>query len=329
MALALQIGGTMRIGETDIALAPTYALLNAIARDGSVQGAAKRLGVSYRSAWGRIAALEAILARPVAVKTKGHGSVLTAFGTSLHATLEQTFERLGPLVDAERPELERRLAGVLGSGPVVLRLAVSNDTLLLDAIAEMPGIVVTIAGSTDALGKLAAGLADVAGFHFGSTDPAPDSPFAEVFRDPGLAIRPVLRREQGFMLAPGNPLGIRSVGDLVARGARYVNRQTGAGTRIWFDRLCAESGIRTSAVRGYATEEFTHQAVAALIAAGAADAGLGAQAVAERFGLDFLPVGEETYYLAMRLSADLGRIEPIIAAIRSRAETASGYAPVS
>jgi molybdate-binding protein len=101
------------------------------------------------------------------------------------------------------------------------------------------------------------------------------------------------------MVAPGNPLGLRDLADAVGAKARFVNRQRGSGTRRWFDRLLAQAAISPGAVRGYTDEEFTHQAVAAVIAAGRADAGLGVQAAAEKFGLDFLPLGEESYFLVL------------------------------
>jgi molybdate transport repressor ModE-like protein len=71
MKLSLSLAGQLRLSERDIALEPALALLDAVARERSVQAAARGLGVSYRSAWGRIASLEAALGRPVAVKTKG------------------------------------------------------------------------------------------------------------------------------------------------------------------------------------------------------------------------------------------------------------------
>lgn len=325
MRITLHLGGQVVAGDSALDLAAAHALLGALDAQASVQAAAARLGSSYRSAWGRLAALDAAFGRPVAVKTKGHGTVLTPFGAALLAALAETFGRVEPLLEAERARLEARLGAILGPGR--LRLAVSHDALVLDALAGFPEVAVTTAGSTDALARLAAGLADAAGFHFGAGVPEAGSPFAALFADPAMRIRPAFRREQGLMVAPGNPLGLRTVADLAAPGLRFVNRQRGAGTRIWFERLCAEAGIDPQAVAGRATEEFTHQAVAALIASGAADAGMGARAVAERFGLGFLPVGTETYFLAMRACADPLRLDQILAALRMRAAAATGYAP--
>ena len=80
---------------------------------------------------------------------------------------------------------------------------------------------------------------------------------------------------------------------------RYVNRQRGAGTRVLLDHELRRRGIAADAVGGYAREEHTHLAVAAAIAAGRADAGLGVMAAARAFGLDFVPVTREPYDLVL------------------------------
>ena len=100
-------------------------------------------------------------------------------------------------------------------------------------------------------------------------------------------------RVQGLMVKKGNPLGIKEFADI--KNARYVNRQRGAGTRILCDYLLDKNGISPGEINGYNNEEFTHTAVAALIAAGNADAGLGIYSAAKMYDLDFIPVCNETY----------------------------------
>ena len=104
-------------------------------------------------------------------------------------------------------------------------------------------------------------------------------------------------RQQGLMVAPDNPLGIQSIADLTREGMRYVNRQKGSGTRILADYTCKQEGIDPAAIYGYDHEEFTHTAVAALVEAGSADAGLGIYSAAKMYGLGFVPVCEEQYDL--------------------------------
>ena len=80
---------------------------------------------------------------------------------------------------------------------------------------------------------------------------------------------------------------------------RYVNRQRGAGTRVLLDHELGRLGIEPDAVSGYTREEHTHLAVAAAIAAGRVDAGLGVMAAARAFGLGFVPVTREPYDLVL------------------------------
>jgi molybdate transport repressor ModE-like protein len=324
MDVRLRLEGDLSLDRGAISLRPTHALLDGLERSGSLQGAAKLLGVSYRAAWGQLARLEASLGRAVVVKTKGHGSVLTEFGSELLSVLAAAFERIEPARAAEEEALGRSLATLLRPATQRLRVCGSHDPLLLSVVARVPDLEFSIAGSLDALAKLAAGGADAAGFHYGSEGEAPP-PFDAIFRDPHLTTRPLFRREQGLMLAPGNPLELETISDLVTRRARFVNRQRGAGTRIWFERLCAEAGIDAEDIVGFHTEEFTHQAVAALIASGAADCGMGTRAAAAAFGLEFKPLGWEIYFLAARASVSAERLLPLMEAARSAARETAGY----
>lgn len=325
MPVTLKLDGLLVRGGSAVMLAETRALLAAVADRTTLKSAAGKLGLSYRSAWGKIAKLERELGRPVVVKTKGHGSVLTAFGAELHAALDGSFARLEPQLAAEEAALAATLGRMIADPPAHLRLAASHDPVLCAVIETLPEIALSVAGSTQALARLASGEADAAAFHFGSEGAAPP-PFDALFCDPGLTVKALFAREQGLMLAPGNPLAITAIADIPRRGARFVNRQRGAGTRIWFERLCTEAAIRPNAIIGFNTEEFTHQAVAALIATGAADAGMGTRAIARTFALAFVPLGWETYYLAARASSvDPAALEALgRAAERSAGET-EGY----
>ena len=100
-------------------------------------------------------------------------------------------------------------------------------------------------------------------------------------------------RIQGLMVKKGNPLGIKEFKDIT--NGRYVNRQLGSGTRILCDYLLKENGIDKSDVDGYRNEEFTHTAVAALIASGNADCGLGIYSAAKMYDLDFIEICTEEY----------------------------------
>lgn len=104
-------------------------------------------------------------------------------------------------------------------------------------------------------------------------------------------------RQQGLMIQKGNPLGIESFSDIARSGVRYVNRQKGSGTRILTDYLCTQNGIDPACIYGYEREEMTHTSVAAQIACGSADVGMGIYSAAQLYDLDFVPVCIEEYDL--------------------------------
>jgi putative molybdopterin biosynthesis protein len=108
-------------------------------------------------------------------------------------------------------------------------------------------------------------------------------------------------REQGLIVARGNPMGIRGLEDLARRGLVFVNRQAGSGTRVLLDHHLGRLGVDPSGLRGYAQEEYTHMAVAVHVHAGDAHAGMGIRAAANALGLDFIPVATERYDLCIPL----------------------------
>lgn len=109
-------------------------------------------------------------------------------------------------------------------------------------------------------------------------------------------------RDQGLMLLPGNPKGIKGIGDLARPDVRFVNRQKGSGTRLLLDHEMGRLGIDTGSVSGYEREMFTHTAVAAAVTGGSADATLGVLAAARALKLDFIPVAKERYDLLVLAS---------------------------
>jgi putative molybdopterin biosynthesis protein len=106
-------------------------------------------------------------------------------------------------------------------------------------------------------------------------------------------------RDQGFIVPAGNPQGLRDLADLARPGIRFVNRQKGSGTRVLLDYHLKQRGIDPARIAGYEREEFTHMAVAAAVLSGAAGAGLGILAAARALGLDFVPLFQERYDLAI------------------------------
>jgi len=195
-------------------------------------------------------------------------------------------------------EIARTIVAI-GSHDLVLDLAASalraDDPLVTLASSNV--------GSLGGLVALRDGLCHIAGSHLLEvasgeyTLPYVDRVFGP--SAPDVAVVRLVHREQGLMVAPGNPLRLGGIEDLTRPGVRYVNRQRGAGTRVLLDHRLAELGIPPDAISGYAREEPTHLAVAAAIAAGRGDAGLGITAAARAFGLDLVPVTWEPYDLVV------------------------------
>jgi putative molybdopterin biosynthesis protein len=104
-------------------------------------------------------------------------------------------------------------------------------------------------------------------------------------------------RDQGLIVLPGNPKGIKGIEDLGRKDVSFINRQAGSGTRILLDFRLTQLGIDPSGVNGYENEEFTHMSVAVSVLSGAVDVGLGIYAAAKALNLDFIPVVTEQYDL--------------------------------
>ncbi len=137
-------------------------------------------------------------------------------------------------------------------------------------------------------------------------------------------------REQGLILARGNPKKITGISDLARADILFVNRQRGAGTRMLLDYRLKEHGIASAALQGYEKEVGTHMAVAATIAAGAADVGLGIRAAASALELDFISVGQEQYDLLVDLPEEdmrFAMLQDILqsAEFRMQVEGLGGY----
>lgn len=326
MKIALRIDGRIELDGSTLPIVETLAILDGIADDSALRGAARRAGLSYRAIWGKLARLESAFGHPLAAKTKGHGTALTPAGEALRAALGAALRNLEPTVRRESEAFAARLRPHTGTQVHALHLAASHDPLLLEAIADLGGVTTTTCGSAEALAALRAGTADLAGCHFGTPSASPPAALQRAFEGEELRTIALFRRAQGLIVAPGNPLRLRRVGDIARRQARFINRQRGSGTRAWFDRLLAQAHIDHAAIRGYASEEFTHQAVAAVVAAGQADVGMGVRAEADRFGLGFQPLGEETYFLVLH-AQDMrdARILALVKRVRDAARRLGGY----
>ena len=285
---------------------PLFELLSALRDHGSIQHAAQALGSSYRHVWGALKHWEGVLGEPLVSWTQGQPARLTPFAQRMVWAEARARARLTPHIEALRVELERVLSEALDGTQQVLTLYASHD-LALPLLRERAGaehrlhVELKFAGSVDALRALADGRCVVAGFH------VPRPPVgAKLFEK---SLKPLLKpgrhkligcvtRRQGLIVANGNPLRIGSLRDLARPEVRFVNRQGGSGTRLLTDQLLQSQRIAADTIRGYGdTAEDSHLAIAAAVASGAADAGMGIEAAAQRYGLHFVPLADEDYFL--------------------------------
>jgi putative molybdopterin biosynthesis protein len=201
-------------------------------------------------------------------------------------------------------------------------VAIGSHDLVLDLLAQFlaeraPGtrLASANAGSMGGLVALRRGEAHLAGSHLLHPESgAYNLPYVRQYLpDQPVVLVTLVRREQGLIVAPGNPQDIRGLADLTRPGVHYVNRQRGAGTRVLLDYRLGELGIDPATVQGYAREEVTHLAVAAAVASGVAACGLGIRAAARALELDFVPVEWERYDLVIpREHYESALLEPLL-----------------
>jgi len=298
------------------------ACLEAIDAAGSLAAAARHSGISYRHLWGLLVRWEQQCGSPLVRLQRGRGAQLTPLGKALLETRERIQSQLAAELERLADEAGRALAETIEAEQQRgLKIVASHDLslgVLRELMSSKTGLPVEMRtqGSLDALRALSAGHCDIAGFHVSA--PLLGTAHLARLRD-CLDVRRhqlirLLSRRQGLIVAQGNPLQLSGLGDVAEHRARFINRQPGSGTRLLVDVLLEKAGIRTVQINGYANEEFTHLAVAAMVASGAADAGFGIEAAARQFALGFVPVVTEQYWLAV----NTGTVSP------SQLQTLSG-----
>lgn len=214
--------------------------------------------------------------------------------------------------------LPRGAQGVEAGEPVTVRLyrspgeiertifCIGSHDVILDLLSQFleahdRRLASSNVGSQGGLVALKRGEAHLAGSHL--LDPQTGEYNLGAIRQylPGVPVRVVtlVGREQGLMVRPGNPQRIWALDDLRRPDIAFVNRQRGAGTRVLLDYELSKLGIAPHAVRGYDNEEYTHLGVAAAVASGRANCGMGIPAAALALGLDFVPLFHERYDLVI------------------------------
>ena len=302
---------------------PLMALLQAVRERGSISMAARSLGLSYRHVWGELKRWEQAMGQALIVWEKGQPARLTEFADKLLWAERQAQARLAPQISALQAELEKTFAMAFDPGSHVLTVYASHDDALVrlreHSAAQGLHLDMRFCGSVDAIRALNEGRCTVAGFHAPML-PAANSLVARTYR-PLLAtgqhkLIGFALRQQGLMVAPGNPLGLHAWADLRRPALRFVNRTLGTGTRLLLDDWLGQQGLDGRAIAAYGHEESSHAAVAACVAAGQADAGLGIESAARAHGLDFVPLLHEHYWLVCLKSAlDTPAVQQLLAVL--------------
>ncbi len=217
----------------------------------------------------------------------------------------------------KKEKLEQTLVAVGSHDPLLDELG--NMLHLMDPHMYMSSSHV---GSMGGIMAIRRGEAHMAGCHLLDTETGSYnvSFIKKYFPNGGVHLIRCVGREQGLMVAAGNPVNINRFEDIACEGVRYVNRQKGSGTRILTDYLCREKQIQTDKIYGYERVELTHTSVAAQIASGSADAGMGIYSAAKLFGLDFIPICVEEYDLLITdLAWELPMVQQLISVLKSPA----------
>lgn len=251
-----------------------------------------------------------------AMRTSADGLATRAAG---HGRLE--VEPVRPLAEARENIIVMGCAPALG--------------LLADRLNSRPGPgrFLWLAGSsTKALESLARARIHVAGVHLVDARTG-EANVADVQRHAGrepIVLVTLARWEEGLLTAPGNPKKLRRAEDLGRRGVRLVTREPGAGARRLLDRALREAGLPEAGTHHAAVQVTGHLEVAHAVSIGAGDVGIATRDAAIAYGLDFVPLAEERYDLAIPLAAmddpRIARLLDVMTAAAVRQELSSlGY----
>lgn len=301
-------------------------LLAAVQGSGSISQAGRELGLSYRHAWGLLQQAEQVFGEPLLARGRGRGSALTELGEKLIWADARIGARLQPLLESLASELEGELGRVQRRQRAVPRLHASHGfavaALREQLAARQVPVELRYRNSLEAVAALAQGDCELAGFHvpLGEFEAAAARRYLTWLKRDQHQLVHLAVRAQGLFVAPGNPLGLRGLRDLTRPGLRFVNRPEGSGTRMLTELLLQREGIAPRAVAGYDNTELTHAAVAAYVASGMADVGIGVQTAAHRFGLHFIPLLKERYFFALPADAlQRAELRPVLTVLRSPA----------
>ena len=278
-----------------------FVLLSSVHHSGKLTVAATELGMSYRHVWNVLKKWTDFFGSDLVELKKGRGALLTPLGEKLLWAEQRAQARFEPQLISIASELNLEIQKHLMVKEPLLKIAASYGY----AIALLPNFTNkfkldlqyrSYEESFDALSK---GECNIAAFHL-PTDIVSQrliDIYNRYFKANTYKVIRFVTRKQGLIVQKDNPKKITKITDLKKNGIKFINRQKHSGTRLLIDELLARSSIDSKNVIGFDRFEFTHSAIAAYVASGMADVGIGIETAARQFGLDFIPLTTEHYVL--------------------------------
>jgi molybdate transport repressor ModE-like protein len=326
-----------RAGATPLDTAVLLRLLLAIDSFGSIAQAAKAVSLSYRYAWGLLREAEQVFGSALIVTGRGRGTALTPVAEKLIWADRRIEARLSPLLESLASELQNELMRTLAGESRAVRIDASHGfavaTLLRHMNAAQLPVDLRYRNSNDALAALTRGECDLAGFHvpLGDYEASALEHYARWLDPDTHCLMLLARRQIGLFVERGNPKRIRGLHDLTRKDVHFVNRQTGSGTRMMLELMLDRMGIAPRDIAGFDSAELTHSAVAAFIASGMGDVGIGVETAARHFGLDFIALTPERYFFALPHAAlaapHVAQVVKLVQseAVRAEIDALAGY----
>ena len=284
-----------------------FPLLAAVSQLGSLRHATEKLKVSYRFAWGLLAKWEELLGQPLVILERGRGASLSPAGEKLLNANIQLLARFSPELDNFSTQFKREFETILDKAKTPSLNIFASHGLAISALRELINqradfkLDLHFHGSLEGLRALQRGHCDIVGFHIpvGPLAKKLTPQYLEVLNPQKHQLIYVVKRNQGLMFHSRNSNKIQTISSLLSPDLQFINRQADSGTRLLFDQLLDAENINPDDISGYDNEEFTHMAVAAMIASDAADVGFGIAPMADKFKLAFIPLVWEHYCLAI------------------------------
>lgn len=281
-----------------------FDLLKALKRSGKLTDAAKTIDVSYRHGWNLIKEWTDFFGTPLVDMKKGKGASLTMLGEKLLWAEERVQARLGPQLENLASELNLEIHKTLQKEQPVINIFASHGyaVALLPEWVDKLQVNLQYMPAEHAISAVINGECELAGFHLPRNleDSELYKRYKQLLSSSDLTVISFITRSQGLIIQSGNPKNISSLKNLTRQDIKFINRQQGSGTSELLEEWLLNEQIPTNKIKGYETREFTHSAVAAYVASGMADVGLGVEPPARNFGLDFIALGKEHYLFVCR-----------------------------